>query len=116
MRLGVRVQNVSRRDGRFTVTTTAGRFEAPQVVVAMGNFQHKRVPDFARQLGADVVQMHSSEYKSLSQLKQGGVLLVGAGNSGAELAMETIKHHPTWLVGRSTGHVPFRIDGFWGRP
>ena len=43
------------------------------------------------------------------------MLLVGAGNSGAEIAMEVGARHPTWLSGRDIGHVPFRIDGFAAR-
>jgi putative flavoprotein involved in K+ transport len=49
----------------------------------------------------------------LSQLKPGGVLLVGAGNSGAEIAMETAPHHATSLSGRDTGQVPFEIEKPW---
>ena len=55
--------------------------------------------------------MHSIDYRDPAQLKPGGVLLVGAGNSGAEIAMEVARERPTWLSGRDTGHVPFRIDG-----
>ncbi len=47
--------------------------------------------------------------------KKGGVLLVGGGNSGAEIAMELVKTHDVWLSGRDTGHVPFRIDGLLAR-
>src|SRR5262249_6104340 len=51
-----------------------------------------------------------------AQLRPGGVLLVGAGNSGAELAREiALAGHPTWLAGQSVGEVPFRIDGLPAR-
>jgi putative flavoprotein involved in K+ transport len=44
------------------------------------------------------------------------VLVVGAGNSGAEIALEAARAgHPTWLSGRSTGEVPFRIDSMLSR-
>ena len=52
----------------------------------MANYQSHRVPDFARALGADIVQLHSSDYRNPAQLRDGGVLIVGAGNSGAEIA------------------------------
>jgi len=54
--------------------------------------------------------MHSSEYRDPSQLRPGGVLLVGAGNSGADIAMELSKSHRTWLSGRDKGQVPIRIE------
>jgi len=74
-----------------------------------------RVPAFAEELRPDIRQLHSSEYRNPRQLKPGGVLLVGAGNSGAEIAVEVAREHPTWVAGRDTGHVPFRIDGLPAR-
>ena len=59
--------------------------------------------------------MHSRDYRNLAQLRDGTVLLVGAGNSGAEIARETVKTHATMLSGPSTGEVPFQIDGFAAR-
>src|SRR5258705_304751 len=81
--------------------------EAPHVVVAMASYQQRKVPDFASELSPEIVQLHSSEYKGLSQLEPGGVLVVGAANSGAEIAAETVTKHPTWLSGRDPGQVPF---------
>ncbi len=96
---------------------TAGdlRLEAEHVVVAMANWQSPRVPPFARQLNPGMVQLHSSEYRNPSQLRDGGVLIVGAGNSGAEIALEVANEHPTWMSGRDTGHIPFRIEGLAAR-
>ena len=37
--------------------------------------------------------------------------MVGAGNSGAEIALEVASRHPTWLAGKESGHVPFRVEG-----
>ena len=81
----------------------------------MSSYQVPRVPAFAKDLHPDILQMHSSEYRNLQQLKPGGVLLVGAGNSGAEIAIEVAREHPTWVAGRDTGHVPFRVDGLAGQ-
>ena len=91
------------------------RFEAEQVVIATGNYCRPRIPRFAPDLDLGIVQFHSSQYRNLSQLAPGGVLIVGAGNSGAEIAIETVKKHPTWLAGKETGHVPFRVDSLAGR-
>src|SRR6266568_961521 len=92
------------------------RFEAENVVVAMATYQRRRVPAFAMELDPGVVQLHSSEYRNLAQLGEGGVLVVGAGNSGAELAFEVARGgHPTWMSGRHVGQIPFRIGGLAAR-
>ena len=59
--------------------------------------------------------MHAGEYHSPSQLRDGAVLIVGAGNSGADIALDVAHNHTTWLSGRDTGHVPFRIESFLAR-
>ena len=48
------------------------------------------------------------DYRNPSQLRDGDVLIVGAGNSGAEIALEAARAHKTWMSGRDVGHVPFR--------
>jgi putative flavoprotein involved in K+ transport len=111
VRSGVRVDRLSRRGERYIVSAGNDEFETDNVVVAMSNFQQRRVPAWAERLDPDIVQFHSSEYRSPDQLRAGGVLIIGAGNSGAEIAMETVRTHPTWLSGRHPGHVPFRIGG-----
>jgi putative flavoprotein involved in K+ transport len=111
VRTGVRVDRLSRDNGRFVVAAGDRRWEADNVVVAMSTFQVPRVPAFAADLGPDVVQLHSAGYRNPSQLQEGGVLVVGAGNSGAEIALEVASRYPTWLAGKESGHVPFRIEG-----
>jgi putative flavoprotein involved in K+ transport len=82
-------------------------------VVAMASYQGRKVPAFATALSPEIVQLHSCEYKSLSQLKPGGVLIVGTANSGAEIAIETASAHPTWIAGRDVGAMPFNIKNPW---
>ena len=95
---------------------TAGRrYEAENVVVATGAEQVPKVPPFADELDPSIVQLHSRDYRRTSQLREGGVLLVGAGNSGADIAMDVIRDHPTWLSGRDTGRVPVRIERLPGK-
>ncbi len=112
---GVRVRGVSREDNHYRIDAGDRQFEAEHVVVAMASYQEPKVPAFARDLRPDIVQMHSREYRNPAQLRDGPVLLVGAGNSGAEIARETVKTHSTLLSGPSTGEVPFQIDGFAAR-
>jgi putative flavoprotein involved in K+ transport len=108
VRTGVHVDRLSRDGGRFVVTAGDARLEADQVVVATGAYQKPRVPDFAGELPPSIVRLHSSEYRNPSQLREGGVLVVGAANSGAEIALEVAAAHPTWLSGRHPGSEPTR--------
>jgi putative flavoprotein involved in K+ transport len=109
---GVKVSRLSRVGEHFVIQAGERQFEAAQVVVAMASYQRSRVPAFARELSPSIVQLHSADYRSPAQLREGGVLLVGAGNSGAEIAMELAARHGVWMSGRHPGHVPFRIEGF----
>jgi putative flavoprotein involved in K+ transport len=115
VRTGVRVARLFREGGRFVVMSGDRRFEADQVVVASGAYQRPRIPAFARELDPGIVQLHSSEYRGPSQLQEGGVLVVGAANSGAEIALEVSRDHRTWLSGRHPGQEPFRPGSRWDR-
>jgi putative flavoprotein involved in K+ transport len=112
---GVRVARVSKDDGRFVVEADGQRIEADNVVVATGSCQVPRVPPYARDVDPGIVQLHSSRYHNPSQLQPGAVLVVGVGNSGAEISVEVARAHPTWLAGKERGHVPFDIDSFKAR-
>ena len=108
VRTGVRVERLFKDGDRFVVAAGDRRFEADRVVVASGAHRTARVPDFASELDPGIVQLHSSEYQRPSQLQEGGVLVVGAGNSGAEIAFELARTRPTWLAGRQVGEIPVR--------
>lgn len=111
VRTGTRVNRLSRGDDRFVLQAGDLEIEADNVVVAMSNWQKPRVPSFAKELDPGIVQLHSSEYQNPSQLQEGAVLIVGAGNSGAEIALDVAPEHQTWVSGRDTGHIPFEIGG-----
>jgi putative flavoprotein involved in K+ transport len=110
VRTGVTVDRLTREGDRFVLSVGDSRLEARSVVVATGPNRVPKVPPFANELDPSIIQFHSSEYLRPAQLRPGGVLLVGAGNSGADIAMEVVRDHPTWLSGRDTGHVPVPID------
>jgi putative flavoprotein involved in K+ transport len=115
VRSGMRVERLWREGDRFRISAGGRCFEADNVVVAMANYQEPRTPAFAGQLDASITQLHSSEYRNPSQLQPGGVLVVGAGNSGAEISVEVVKSHPTWISGGDPGAIPFRIEGLASR-
>jgi putative flavoprotein involved in K+ transport len=108
VRTGLKVDGLSREGDRFVVASGNRRFEAERVVVATGSNQIPKVPPFAEELHPSIVQFHSSQYRNPSQLQEGAVLVVGAGNSGAEIAFEVSRAHPTFLSGKPSGELPVR--------
>jgi putative flavoprotein involved in K+ transport len=112
---GIRVDRLWREGDRFALAAGEQRFEADNVVVAMANYQLPRVPAFAKDLDREIVQMHANEYRNPSQLKQGGVLIVGMGNSGADIGIEVARTHSTWISGKESGHIPWRIESVFAR-
>jgi len=108
VRTGVRVDRLAREGDQYVVTAGDVRLEADNVIVASGACQIPKVPVFATALGPQMLQLHSSAYKGPSQLHEGGVLLVGFGNSGAEIAIEVARTHPTWISGKPSGEIPVR--------
>ncbi len=115
IRSGFRVDRLSRSGNRYILASQDRRIEADNVVVAMSSYQRPAVPAFAMELDASILQLHSDQYRNPTQLREGGVLVVGAGNSGADISLDVAGRHPTWLSGRSVGHVPVRLDGVAAR-
>ncbi len=115
IRHGTRIDHLTRDGDRFVATGGGATFEADQVIVAMAAYQQPKVPAFADELADDIVQLHIADYVNPDQLRDGPVLIVGAGNSGAEIAMELIRTHEVTVSGPSTGAQPFRPNRFSGR-
>jgi putative flavoprotein involved in K+ transport len=114
-RTGVKVDRLSNAGNRFDVSCGDHSLSAENVVVATGASNNPRVPAFACELDEHIVQLHSKQYRNRSQLQTGAVLVVGAGNSGAEIAMELASHHKTWLSGPDTGQEPARAGSHLDR-
>ena len=114
-RTGVKVERLSRDGDRYVVESDEGRLEADRVIVAAGAHRVARTPAFAKELDARIVQLHSSEYRNPEQLREGSVLVVGAGNSGAEISFELSRTHATLLSGKESGEIPVRHGGFGAR-
>ena len=115
VRGGMKVERLSRQGDRFVITTQHRTFLANNVVVAMASSQVPWRPAFAKDIDPSIVQLHSKEYRNRAQLQGGTVLVVGAGNSGADIAMEMVPDRPTVMAGKEAGHVPFRIETFIAR-
>ena len=113
VRLNSPVQSVTSDGDQFTIVIAGSetRLEASNVVVATGAFQRPYIPTVASRLTSSIVQLHSSSYRNPLALPDGPVLVVGAGNSGAQIALELAGQRKVWLAGRNTGHLPRRILG-----
>ncbi len=114
VRSGVKVDRVFRDGGLFVVTAGSNTYRGQNVIVAMADYQKPKTPAFATDLDPDVLQMHSTQYKNPSQLKDGPVLVVGLGNTGADIAYEVANTHETWVAGTESGAVPFALEGWFG--
>jgi putative flavoprotein involved in K+ transport len=110
VRTGTRVERLAKNGNGYVVEAGELRFAADNVVVASGQYHRPSVPSFAPDLDAGIVQLHAGEYRDPSQLRPGDVLVVGVGNSGADIAMELCATHRTYLSGPDKGQVPFRIE------
>jgi len=115
VRNSVTVDRLSKAGGRFVVSAGESRFEAEHVIVATGAHRIPKVPAFASELDPRIVQLHSGEYLNPSQLQEGDVLLVGAGNSGAELSVELARGRHCVLAGPKVGEIPVRHGTLPGR-
>jgi putative flavoprotein involved in K+ transport len=111
VRNNVLVRHVHRVDGVYEITTNGTTFQADNVIVATGAFHTPRVPAFSRDIDPAIVQLHSSEYQRPDELPDGDVMVVGAGNSGAQIAIELSKTRRVFLAGRSVGSMRRRVLG-----
>ncbi|GAC1540648.1 MAG: MSMEG_0569 family flavin-dependent oxidoreductase [Candidatus Velthaea sp.] len=84
---GVTVTRLARdAHRRFEIETSAGTLTADQVVVAIGGYHSTALPRIAERFPADIAQLHSTAYRSPQALPPGDVLVVGSGQSGAQIA------------------------------
>lgn len=117
VRAEVAVTSVDRlADGRYLVTSTGSTYLAQNVVVATGGEHHPHVPDVAGRLDPGIRQVHSQDYQGPDQLLPGPVLVVGAGQSGSDIALECASAgRETWLSGKPPREVPVRLGSLRGR-
>ncbi|GAA5061467.1 MSMEG_0569 family flavin-dependent oxidoreductase [Nocardia callitridis] len=110
----VAVTSVTRcADGGFDIATTDGALHADQVVVATGGYHQPVVPRCAEKLPAAITQVHSSRYRGADALPDGGVLVVGSGQSGAQIAEDL--HLAGRAVHLVTGSAPRVARRYRGR-
>jgi putative flavoprotein involved in K+ transport len=109
VRLGRRVDSLCRHDAGYLVSAGNEHYAAEQVVVATGPYQHPKIPGFAAGLDPAIFQLHSSAYRNPDQLPEAAVIVVGAGNSGAEISVDLAATRRTYLSGRDVGYIPVSL-------
>jgi putative flavoprotein involved in K+ transport len=111
------VRAIRKANGTYLLELDHRTYEADQVVVATGPFQIRFVPAIAERLGREVVQLHSTEYRSPQTIPEGRVLVVGGGNTGFQIAEELSRSREVHLaIGSRQLPLPQRILGrdlFW---
>ncbi|MDM5326323.1 NAD(P)/FAD-dependent oxidoreductase [Neobacillus sp. CF12] len=116
IQLNTSVLNLDKKD-HFILNTTQGEYHCKNVIVATGPFQKPFIPEFSQLLSENILQLHSSKYRNPNQLKQGDTLVVGGGNSGAQIASEISMERKVYLsVGQKLKFLPQDIANksiFW---
>ena len=92
----VSVTSIENIGDTFKVITSSGEFISKQVIIACGSYHYPRIPVISKNISPGILQLHSVDYKNASSLPQGGVMIVGSGQSGCQIAEDL------FLDGRET--------------
>jgi putative flavoprotein involved in K+ transport len=112
VRCDTRVSSLEHTDGPYRLKTQSGNYEAAQAIVATGAYQRPYIPPISEQLSEDVTQLHSADYRNPNQLPARRVLVVGAANSGAQIAEDLAQTHQVLLSqGARIPRLPRRMLG-----
>lgn len=99
----------------YELITSEGKLLADYVIVTTGTNQNAYIPEFAKGIDKKIVQIHSSEYKNPQLFPASNTLVVGAGTSGVEIALELSASRPTMLSGKATPHIPDFVFRYFGK-
>jgi putative flavoprotein involved in K+ transport len=109
---GVEVSSVEKMGKEYLVRTSEANYETRNVVVATGLYQSPKIPGLSLRIPSSILQIHSMDYKNPSSLPGGAVLVVGTGQSGAQIAEELYQSgRRVYLSVGSAGRVPRRYRG-----
>lgn len=112
VRTGIRVRSLSAERGRYLLDVGGSRIVARQVVIAAASMQAPKRPVFAGELDPSIRQLDARDYRNPEQIGPGRVLVVGAGNSGAEISSDLAATHEVVLAGNSPGELPVPYDSW----
>ncbi|MEJ8547710.1 flavin-containing monooxygenase [Brevibacillus borstelensis] len=112
IQLDTEVQALLPLETGYRLITSQGDYASRQVVIATGPFQVPIIPQMHKRAADDLVQLHTAHYKNESQLKDGPVLVVGSGNSGAQIAAELASSRTVFLsMGQKRMFLPRTLFG-----
>ncbi len=117
IQMNTKVIRLTKKPGSFVIETSLGSLHAAKVIIATGSQHTPWVPPFASQLSDNILQIHSSQFRSPTQIPVGEVLVIGAGNSGVQIAEEISATRPVHIsIDRLPKQFPQRLMGkdiFW---
>ncbi|WP_394542681.1 flavin-containing monooxygenase [Priestia aryabhattai] len=110
VQLETAVTKLFKENELFRLVTTKGEYVAKNVVVATGPFQIPFIPAIEKDISQDIFQVHAAHYRNPSQLRDGTTLIVGAGNSGVQIATEVAESREVYLsVGKRMKFLPYTL-------
>ncbi len=113
---GVRVKVVKRTRNGFLIIFNDQIFETKNLVIATGNYAIPKIPDFANEIRKEVQQIASSSYASPHTLPKGDILVVGAGTSGFQIALDLMQEkRQVFISGKPTAQIPDFIFKYFGK-
>jgi len=111
------VYSLHKSEDKFYIQTNHEDYVAREVIIATGPFQRPFIPAMSLAVSQEVFQVHTDQYMNPKQLHNGSVLVVGAGNSGAQIAVELAQEREVYLsVGHPISFMPLQLIGksiFW---
>ena len=111
-----RVMMAKKSTHGFKIMLKDRMLETQNLVIATGNYAIPKIPAFAKELNGSIRQLHSSDYKSPGDLPEGNILVVGAGTSGFQIALDLLheKRH-VYIAGKPTAQIPDFIFKYFGK-
>jgi putative flavoprotein involved in K+ transport len=117
--LGTEVTRLARANGGWSVETSGGDVEAGAVVVATGYNHTPYMPEYPGRDGFEGELLHASRYRNAEPYRGRDVLVVGSGNTGAEIAVDLVEggarrvrlsvRTPPNIVRRQVGGTPNQV-------
>tara|TARA_B110000438_G_scaffold68775_1_gene69029 strand:- start:1673 stop:2917 length:1245 start_codon:yes stop_codon:yes gene_type:complete len=106
------VSSIDKENNRYKLTTSKRDINSEIVIIASGAFGESYIPKINLDISSKIFQIHSSEFKGNDQLPEGGVLVVGSGQSGAQIAEDLIdSKRNVWLAVSKCGRRPRSYRG-----
>lgn len=110
---GVTVQSIEKgEEDTFVVKTNQGKFRANRIIAATGTYKAPFIPEISGLKDFEGISLHSAAYKNATVFKNQSVLIVGEGNSGAQILAEVSKVAATfWATRKDPEYLPDDVDG-----